>query len=233
MHSFLAIHFLLQVQSKTQHFADSCFLSAALLGGICSCCCLCDFSFRRELAVPYCPCLTQKSEGKWSGNKGLTGKAASGQLEETSWHKEPKDFWHRKSTMKKDATKTNKKVIWSIKMYHAEHCSQSVHLHSWWKSWELVFVLQKISGVCRLLCIQRYMGRNHGASVRISKQLSYLEPLCSKGSISLGLILSMQKLNCKCLENPHLPGPCTAGKCQLRHECCSRSHFHYIWLKSD
>lgn len=69
MHSFLAMHLLFQVQSKTHHFADSCCLSAALLGGVRSCCCLCDFSFKRELAVPYCPCHTQNREGKRSGNK--------------------------------------------------------------------------------------------------------------------------------------------------------------------
>lgn len=122
MHSFLVIYFLWQVQSKTHHFVDSCFLSAALLGGACSCCCLCAFAFRRELAVPYCPCLAQNREGKRSGNKGLTRNAAwaSGQLEETSRQKTPKDFWHIKSTMKKASTKTNQKVIWSLKIYHAE-----------------------------------------------------------------------------------------------------------------
>lgn len=92
-------------------------------------------------------------------------------------------------------------------------------LENWYLYYRKFHVL-----VCRLLCIQRYVGGNHDVSVRTSKQLSYHEPLCSKGCISLGLILSMQKLDCKYSENPHLPGPHTVGSW---HMCCyTRSHFH-------
>lgn len=115
MHSFLVITFCCEYRVKHSILLTAVFclqrcwevFAAAQSAQFC----ICAFSFRRESAVLYCQCLAHNRKGKRSGKKGLSRNAAwaSGQLEETSRHKEPKDFWHIKSTMEKDITKTNQK----------------------------------------------------------------------------------------------------------------------------
>lgn len=119
----------------------------------------------------------------------------------------------QKALWKRILPKQIKKVIWSIKIYHAEYCSQPVHLHSWWKSSKPVFVLQKILGVSLQAPLHREVCGRKPRCLCKNEHTTELPHV--KGSVSWGLILSMQKLDSKYLENPHLPGPPTAGKCQL------------------